>query len=44
MTTDQFLRGECYWPVVVESGDVRFFGQGDHGGGVQAGLDSELGE
>ena len=34
MTTDQFFkaiyhhRGECYWPVVVQSGDVGFLGRG----------------
>ena len=50
VTTDQFLkalhhhRDECYWPVVGESGDVNFFGQGDYGGGLQAGWDSGPGE
>ena len=50
MTTDQFLkallhhRGECYWQVVIESGAVLFLGQGDYGGGLQAGWDSEQGE
>lgn len=48
VTADQFLKalhhhwGEYDWSVVVEAGDVSHLGQGDYGGGLQAGRDSGL--